>query len=93
MLGLTSLAFWFIILSVLLGMFVSNNIHGKVTFMAIPYMAFLFTFSLVTYTGTIPPVASLAVATLAFIYYGRATQRGVSLPGGDSISANSSWAS
>ena len=94
MLGFTPLALWFLFAAVTLGMYVSNNIHGKVTMMAILYIAFFFTFILVTYTGTIPPVASLAIATLAFIYYGRSTRKNVSLPGGGgTVDVNSSWAS
>ena len=95
MLGFTSLALWFLSAAVILGMYVSNTIHGKVTMRAILYIAFFFTFFLVTYTGTIPPVASLAIATLAFIYYGRSTQKSVSLPGGGggTVDVNSSWAS
>ena len=94
MFGLTSLALWFLAAAFSIGLFVSNNIYGKVTFMSILYTAFFFTFFLVTYTGTIPPVASLAIATLAFIYYGRSTKKGVSLPGGGGTTGvNNSWAS
>jgi hypothetical protein len=94
MLGLTLLATSFIFASVILGMFISYNIHGQIGLMVVPYMALFFTFFLVTYTGTIPPVASLAIATVAFIIYGRVTRRGVSLPGGDGpTGVHNSWAS
>ena len=79
MIGFTSIALWMGCVSFVLGLFVCNNIHGKITWPAIFYIAFFFGFFIISYTGTVPPVVSLAIAIVAFIFYARHTRKVVKL--------------
>lgn len=80
MLGFTSTALWMLFASFVMALLYSNGIHGNIGIMTFPYTVLFFIFTLVTYTGHIPPVASLGIAILMFIYYGRSTRTAPTLP-------------